>query len=91
MDYGINCSDHLTLKLYNLLKNIEVTEDDILDLIEDGYEYSEEEVVYLKAHLLDLTTDLLDYLIDECTQDMLDEIISNKLDQWRRDQSNITS
>ena len=91
VNYDINQPDHVILKIYNLLENIEVIDGDIDCLVRDGYDYSEEEVEYLKEHLTDLTADLIDYLIYECTQDALSAIIDHRLYMQLKDQSNTAS
>ena len=77
-----------------LMKKLEVTADDIHDMLEDGWPYTEEEIEYLTrpTSLDTLTNSLVEYLLEYCIdQEVLDDIIMGELVTWHKDQSNIGS
>ena len=67
-------------KLLKLIKQLEVTANDIDKLIESGTNWTEEEVKYLKGNTRKITEGRVRYLIDGFSQDNLFYLMQVMLD-----------
>ena len=58
-----------------LFKCIEVTKDDILDMVEDGYDYTEDELSYLYTRLDIINENVIDILVEYDIRNRMVEVI----------------